>query len=182
MIQAPRVWDWDKIMSNGDFKRTDKVLETGAMFGLICKVCSPFVESIVVTDSYGWSKRGFTQGEEDVVGIWEKDVKSLPNAILQQADMQSLPYYNDSFDKVISVSAIEHVDDDRKAMEEMMRVLKPGGLLLLTTEYGLPNKVVDIDGSFYRVYDDKRIDGLTKGFKVIKRETANNTIFLALQK
>ena len=182
MTQAPRLWDWEQIIENGDFKKTDEVLETGAMFGMISGVLYEKVKWMTVTDSYHWATRSFTKGDEDVVGLWESAVKILPNTTLLKMDMQDLNFLDNSFDKVVSVSAIEHVDDDRKAMEEMMRVLKPRGLLLLTTEYGKSERVDDIDGSFYRVYDDKDIERLMAGFKVVKKEIANRTIFLSLQK
>ena len=42
-----------------------------------------------------------------------------------------LPYPSDSFDVVISNEVIEHVMDDNMAVAEMVRVLKPGGRLVL---------------------------------------------------
>jgi len=42
-----------------------------------------------------------------------------------------------SFDVVISSECIEHVPDPRKALQEMVRVLKPGGFLVVTS----PNKL-----------------------------------------
>jgi len=41
-----------------------------------------------------------------------------------------------SFDRVVSISVIEHIPDDSAAIREMARVLKPGGLLALTTPFG----------------------------------------------
>ncbi len=42
-----------------------------------------------------------------------------------------LPYPEDHFDLVISNEVIEHVQDDRQAVAEIIRVLKPGGRLVL---------------------------------------------------
>jgi SAM-dependent methyltransferase len=42
-----------------------------------------------------------------------------------------LPFASDSFDLVLSHEVIEHVDDDRKCIEGMIRCLKPGGRLTL---------------------------------------------------
>jgi SAM-dependent methyltransferase len=44
---------------------------------------------------------------------------------------EHLPYPDDTFDLVISNEVIEHVMDDRLAVREMIRVLKPGGRLVL---------------------------------------------------
>ncbi len=44
---------------------------------------------------------------------------------------EALPFPANTFDYVISHEVIEHVHDDRAAVREMIRVLKPGGRLLL---------------------------------------------------
>ena len=44
---------------------------------------------------------------------------------------EHLPYPDGIFDIVMSNEVIEHVQDDRKATTEIIRVLKPGGRLLL---------------------------------------------------
>ncbi len=44
---------------------------------------------------------------------------------------ESLPFPQDSFDLIISHEVIEHVRDDRIAVEEMVRTLKPGGRVVL---------------------------------------------------
>ena len=46
-------------------------------------------------------------------------------------DATRLPFENGSFDAVWSVTVLEHVPDPQAALEEMRRVLKPGGLLFL---------------------------------------------------
>lgn len=174
--QKLRSWDWLKISEFGDFKKTDDVLETGALFGLYSTELARFVSTIVVTDSYDWAKRRFVERDGgNMVREWEDEVKSVKNIVIEKADMQDLPYKDGVFDKVVCISAIEHVPNDRKAITEMMRVLKPNGLLLLTTEYNdfNPRKVNDPDGSFYRIYDGKSINRITKGYKIIHSEVAS---------
>jgi len=46
-------------------------------------------------------------------------------------DLQSLPFADDHFDFFICSHVLEHVPDDRKAMRELYRVTRPGGLGLL---------------------------------------------------
>jgi 2-polyprenyl-3-methyl-5-hydroxy-6-metoxy-1,4-benzoquinol methylase len=48
-----------------------------------------------------------------------------------------IPFDDNTFDIIISSEVIEHVPDPYKAMQELFRVLKPGGTLVLTT----PNKI-----------------------------------------
>lgn len=42
-------------------------------------------------------------------------------------DLTALPYPDASFDAMLCVAVLEHITDDRQAMREMFRVLKPGG-------------------------------------------------------
>jgi SAM-dependent methyltransferase len=46
-------------------------------------------------------------------------------------DATSLPFADRSFDAVWSVTVLEHIPQPQSALEEMRRVLKPGGLLFL---------------------------------------------------
>ncbi len=50
-----------------------------------------------------------------------------PGAALQLAMGEALPYADNFFDLVLSHEVLEHVMDDRRAVAEMVRVLKPGG-------------------------------------------------------
>jgi len=43
-----------------------------------------------------------------------------------------LPYGDSSFDVVAAFDVLEHIEDDRAALAEWMRVVRPGGLLLIT--------------------------------------------------
>jgi len=51
---------------------------------------------------------------------------------VQRADIQSLPYPDGFFSVVFGDQVIGHVEDMDKAMAELVRVMKPGGLVLLT--------------------------------------------------
>jgi len=53
----------------------------------------------------------------------------IPTSIVAAAE--SLPYQTDYFDTIISHEVIEHVLDDRQSAAEMVRVLRPGGRIVL---------------------------------------------------
>lgn len=65
----------------------------------------------------------------------------LPSSIHDQsavdayAGATSLPFRSGAFDSVLCTEVLEHVPDPRKAMEEISRVLRPGGTVLLTTPF-----------------------------------------------
>ncbi len=44
---------------------------------------------------------------------------------------EKLPYREGAFDLILSHEVLEHVDDDREALAEIVRVLRPGGRLVL---------------------------------------------------
>jgi SAM-dependent methyltransferase len=52
------------------------------------------------------------------------------------ADLRDLPFRDASFDAIYSMGTIEHFDETERAVEEMARVLKPGGRAIV----GVPNR------------------------------------------
>lgn len=60
--------------------------------------------------------------------------------IIDDHDLEKgpLPMGADSFDVVIASHVLEHLEDARAALEDWMRVLRPGGLLILGVPMHLP--------------------------------------------
>jgi ubiquinone/menaquinone biosynthesis C-methylase UbiE len=48
-------------------------------------------------------------------------------------DMGFLPFADDSFDKVVSMTALEFIADSRAAVADLFRVVKKGGVIVVTT-------------------------------------------------
>jgi SAM-dependent methyltransferase len=44
-----------------------------------------------------------------------------------RADICDLPFEDDSFDVILCNHVLEHIPDDRKALSELYRVMRPGG-------------------------------------------------------
>ncbi|MEA2421017.1 MAG: hypothetical protein QOF55_116 [Thermoleophilaceae bacterium] len=72
----------------------------------------------------------------------QRSLRALPNAAYvsadlegdeaaQHMDMTDVPFKDGAFDLIVCVHVLEHVADDRRAMREMARVLKPGGTAML---------------------------------------------------
>lgn len=51
---------------------------------------------------------------------------------VQQSSLESLPFADNSFDAAVSGEVLEHVEDDGTAARELGRVLRPGGVCLVT--------------------------------------------------
>jgi ubiquinone/menaquinone biosynthesis C-methylase UbiE len=66
-----------------------------------------------------------------------------------RADLRDLPLEDDSFDLVVCWEVIEHVDEGERAISELRRVLKPSGILLVSS----PNPDVYPSGNEHHVHE-----------------------------
>ncbi len=58
-------------------------------------------------------------------------------------EAESLPFADSTFDNVLSLGALNHVNDPGKALREMARVVKPDGLVVVADEMpDLPNRQI----------------------------------------
>ncbi len=60
----------------------------------------------------------------------ERPVVAMIDAV--QGDGERLPFADGLFDCVICTETLEHVPDDRRVARELVRVLRPGGVLVLS--------------------------------------------------
>ena len=56
-------------------------------------------------------------------------------------DATGMPFGDGVFDRVIAAEVLEHVLDDQRAMNELARVLRPGGLAAVTVPSWLPERI-----------------------------------------
>lgn len=69
-------------------------------------------------------------------------VADVATAEVRQVDCEPpLPFVDASFDLIESMDVIEHVDDPRAYLADLVRVLAPGGLILLVT----PNRLWPVE-------------------------------------
>jgi SAM-dependent methyltransferase len=66
-----------------------------------------------------------------------------PGASLRAAvgDATCLPFADGSFDKVIAAEVLEHVPADQAAMNEIARILRPGGMAAVTVPAWMPERI-----------------------------------------
>ncbi|MBN2468672.1 MAG: methyltransferase domain-containing protein, partial [Deltaproteobacteria bacterium] len=85
---------------------------------------------------------GYFLKEADEKGVSAFGVDISEYALQQLSDLpskrsqslaESLPFRNDAFDVVTAFDLVEHLYNPAAGLEEMVRVLKPGGVFLLTT-------------------------------------------------
>jgi ubiquinone/menaquinone biosynthesis C-methylase UbiE len=74
--------------------------------------------------------------------VAEATLDSCANAEVVQGDVQQLPFPDSSFDLVYCRFLLEYVPDKQRAVNELVRVLQPGGTILLQ----------DLDGQLVNHY------------------------------
>jgi SAM-dependent methyltransferase len=57
------------------------------------------------------------------------------------SDATRMPFADDAFDIVIAAEVLEHIRPDQQAMDEIRRVLRPGGLAAVTVPAWLPERI-----------------------------------------
>jgi ubiquinone/menaquinone biosynthesis C-methylase UbiE len=76
-----------------------------------------------------------------------------------KCDIQNMPFENESFDVVICNHVLEHVPDDKKAMKEIQRILKPKGYAILQVPADFSRKETFEDNSIKDKKERTRIFG-----------------------
>jgi ubiquinone/menaquinone biosynthesis C-methylase UbiE len=69
------------------------------------------------------------------------DGQQVGGWIIARADVARLPFSDNSFDVVICSEVLEHVADNKTAVAELIRVLKPLGDLIVTVPRFLPERI-----------------------------------------
>jgi SAM-dependent methyltransferase len=88
-------------------------------------------------------------------------------------DAVRLPFPDDTFDRIIAAEVLEHVPDDTAAMDELARVLKPGGRLAATIPAWLSETICwrlsdeyhapFVEGGHVRVYTEPELRRKLRG-------------------
>lgn len=116
--------EWRIILSWLDLKAEDKVLDVA---------CSTGVLSLKIAEK-GSEVHGI-----DISGDSINAAKSLAEqekirCRFQVGNAEAIPYPDNYFDAIICNCSLEHFQDDIRALNEMRRVLKPNGSLVLTVD------------------------------------------------
>jgi SAM-dependent methyltransferase len=95
-----------------------------------------------------------------------------------QGSITELPFENDSFDLVCAFDVIEHVEDDRLAVSELMRVCKPGGIVFVTVPAFMSLwSAHDEINLHYRRYRKKGLQALFSGGRIMRTTYFNTLLF-----
>ncbi len=100
----------------------DEVLECACGTGLLTTVIAPHCKSLIATD---FSANMLKKAKKNCAGY--------SNVSFEQANIMSLEYSDESFDKVVAANVIHLLDEPIKAMKELNRVCKAGGSIIVPT-------------------------------------------------
>jgi ubiquinone/menaquinone biosynthesis C-methylase UbiE len=122
-----------KFISNGD-----KILEIGCGRGGFAFWFSKTYKN----QSTEYEAADFSLSAINMAKKYQKE-NAIENINFSVKDIQKIEFPDNYFDKIICFETIEHVPNPKKAVKELHRVLKPNGLMVLTT----PNYL-----NFYGLY------------------------------
>ena len=91
--------------------------------------------------AWGYGTRFFRQKSDRVYGL--DPTKSLvevatnryPDIVFVENELEKTPFETEFFDAIVSCDTLEHVRDEIACLNEMFRILKPGGVLVITTPH-----------------------------------------------
>lgn len=94
------------------------------------------------------------------------------------ADACDLPYEDGFFDLVVSFDVFEHIEQDKKAVSEVYRVLKKGGKLVYSVPAG-PGLFSshDVALEHYRRYNKQMVKELFAAFNQVKLYSWNTLLY-----
>ena len=105
-----------------------------------------------------------------MLAITVRDRPVLADVHIVQGDGEQLAFADDLFDLVICTETLEHVPDDRAILRELVRVLQPGGVLVVSVpdEYSerllwrLSSRYRTAPGGHVRIYRRREIRSLLR--------------------
>lgn len=98
------------------------------------QICSKHMGGIVLEIGAGGN---YLKSEfKSLYNVWiSLDYDLRLDSIDLRGDGQQLPLKNGIFDTIISIDVLEHVPNPEKFVSEMFRVIKPGGIVILSTPF-----------------------------------------------
>ena len=97
-----------------------RVLDVGTGPGIVAAALSPFVGEVIGLDI-----------SEKMIAQAKEIHRDRPNISFCLGDVEEMDFSNNSFDLVMARMVFHHVANCDQGLSEVLRVLKPGGLLVL---------------------------------------------------
>jgi ubiquinone/menaquinone biosynthesis C-methylase UbiE len=111
-----------------------KVLDLGCGAGHASFATAPFAREVVAFD--------LTAGMLEITAAAAKE-RGFSNISTTQGSVEELPFNSQQFDFVMSRYSAHHWNDVPRALQEVKRVLKPGGQVCVIDTTGAPSPLLD---------------------------------------
>jgi ubiquinone/menaquinone biosynthesis C-methylase UbiE len=125
-----RMTELDEVSSHWPSASVQRALEIGCGNGLAAIYFSPRAGHIVASDLANVDVQAHSVGLE-LAKEFVKRMK-VPNVEVLGCSAEAIPQPDASFDFVYGLYCLEHIPDRPRALGEVRRVLKPGGMTMLT--------------------------------------------------
>lgn len=112
--------------------RFDTVLEIGCGAGMQTPLLAGVSRRVIATE---FPESGDPRVSSYGIGTVKETLAFIPQVHLLLCDVQALPFQDNSVDLIYSLSMLEHVPKQDRALREMGRVVKPSGFVVA----GVPN-------------------------------------------
>lgn len=114
---------------------TPRVLDVGAGTGRVARTMLRQIAFDGDVISLDLSERMLRQGQRECAA-WPGRAQNV------RAPADRLPFANETFDAVTCLEVLEFLPAARLAVQEYLRILKPGGVLLLSNRIGWPARLI----------------------------------------
>lgn len=98
-----------------------------------------------------------------------------------KADICNLPFANNEYDVILCNHVLEHIPNDTKAMQELFRVLKPGGMAILQIPQDLNRATTFADDSIVDQKERAKIFGQYDHVRIYGRDYFNKLRSIGFQ-
>jgi SAM-dependent methyltransferase len=121
-------------------------------------------------------------GSDVIPGALMRLHQKLPGVPLLQIDITNNPLPSGAFDAIVALNVLEHIKDHQRALQEMARLLKPGGLLLVEVPAG-PSLYDGYDAFLhhFRRYSRQDVEALVQSadVQIVSRSTLGFVVYPA---
>ena len=111
----------DTAISKAYLRSEMTVVDMGGGTGYVSAALAPLVQTVHLVDA-----------SAEMLAVARKNLQEYNNIQYHQADGNSIPLPDSSVDVVFANMYLHHCEDPFIAIQEMVRILKPGGRLIIT--------------------------------------------------
>ncbi|MDP1767657.1 MAG: methyltransferase domain-containing protein [Nitrospirota bacterium] len=122
----------ESAIRNLDVQPDEKILEVGVGTGLALPMYPRHCQIVGIDFSEGMLDKAKQRAAEH----------RMDHVLLHRMDAGAMDFKDDSFDTVVAAYVVTAVPDYRKVVNEMIRVCRPGGRIIMLNHFSNDNKII----------------------------------------